>query len=73
LRDSVRHGKTGYVTRRNTPASLADAVGVLLSDPVRYASLRAAGWRWSREITFDRAAAQLLPVLVAAAGDSVLE
>jgi glycosyltransferase involved in cell wall biosynthesis len=73
LRDSVRHGETGYVTRNNTPESLAAAVGVLLSDPVRYASLRDAGWRWSRGITFDLAAAQLLPVLVATTGDSVLE
>jgi glycosyltransferase involved in cell wall biosynthesis len=63
LRDSVRHAETGYVTPKNTPASMASAIAVLLSDPVRYDALREAGWRWSKEITFERAAGQVLEIL----------
>jgi glycosyltransferase involved in cell wall biosynthesis len=54
LRDSVRDGDTGVVTRP-TPRAMADALIDLLRDPDRYARLRENGWRWSQEITFDAA------------------
>jgi glycosyltransferase involved in cell wall biosynthesis len=54
LRDSVRDGDTGVVTRP-TPGAMADALIDLLGDPDRYARLRENGWRWSQEITFGAA------------------
>jgi glycosyltransferase involved in cell wall biosynthesis len=54
LRDSVRNGETGLVTRTNTPAELAANINVLLSQPNLYAHTRASGWEWSNIVTFDR-------------------
>jgi len=58
LRDSVRDGETGMVTKENTPESLADSIVSLLghsdAHPPAYPSLRIAAWEWSKEITFDR-------------------
>lgn len=53
LRDSVRHDRTGVVTRQ-TPAALATGVVDLLSDPAKYERMRQSAWQWSREITFDK-------------------
>lgn len=54
LRDSVRHGVTGYVTPANTPEALAQGVVELLSDTEQYSSLQKNAWEWSREITFEK-------------------
>jgi glycosyltransferase involved in cell wall biosynthesis len=53
LRDSVHDGVTGMIARMNTPAGLADALERIIVDP-DYEQMRQAGWRWSKEITFDR-------------------
>ena len=54
LRDSIRSGVTGVLTRESTPASLADAMVSILKDPEQYATLRRRAWEWSHDITFDQ-------------------
>lgn len=54
LRDSVKHGKTGLVTRHNTPQDLADNIVTLLTDKEKYLTLREEAWQWSKQITFER-------------------
>lgn len=53
LRDSVLNGKTGVLTTKNNPASLAREVGVLLQNNARYAELRSAAWKSSRRFTSE--------------------
>jgi glycosyltransferase involved in cell wall biosynthesis len=53
LRDSVRDGKTGYVTDTN-PRALSRAIVRLLTDGDRYARMREDAWRWSKQFTFDQ-------------------
>lgn len=53
LRDVVRDGETGVVTRQNDPAALAAAIAGLLENPGRRAGLAAAG-RESALATFDQ-------------------
>lgn len=53
LRDSIRHDKTGLLTRP-TPDALADAMLQLWSDPKRYKRLSAGAVAWSSTFSFDR-------------------
>jgi glycosyltransferase involved in cell wall biosynthesis len=52
--DAVIPGKTGIITRDETPASVADAIAELLNHPDQYQDFRANGvarieaFRWSR-------------------------
>lgn len=62
LRDSVRNGKTGFVTAAN-PAALADGVLKLLGDPALYEAMRQAGWKWSKQITFEQSYKDLKSIL----------
>jgi glycosyltransferase involved in cell wall biosynthesis len=52
LRDSVRDEVTGIITEPN-PQNLAAGVSRLLKDQDRYAAMRKAAWKWSKDITFD--------------------
>lgn len=54
LRDSVRDGETGRVVAENSPEALALAMSGLLSDHAFYEQLRMDGWKWSKEIAFDK-------------------
>lgn len=54
LRDSVRDGKTGMITKKNTPASLGEGIVALLNDPAQYETLRKNAWEWSKDITFEK-------------------
>lgn len=54
LRDSVRNGETGLITKSNPPA-LAGAIVKLLSDQNQYEHIRETAWRWSKQITFNNA------------------
>lgn len=53
LRDSVFNGKTGVLTAKNNPASLAREVIILLKNNVRYSALRSAAWKSSRHFTSE--------------------
>jgi glycosyltransferase involved in cell wall biosynthesis len=54
LRDSIKDEKTGYLTDKNTPDSLADNIVKLLSDTNRYDEIRGAAFGLSKTITFDK-------------------
>ena len=54
LRDSVRDGKTGVITLKNTPESLAESLVELLSDPIRHARIRHNAWEWSKTFNFEK-------------------
>ena len=62
LRDSVRNGETGIVSQP-TPASMADGIVELLTDPQRYQAVRHNAWEWSQDITFDKGYQQFNTVL----------
>jgi len=51
LRDSIKHQKTGLVSKPN-PESLGDAVVALLTDP-NYETIRQNAWQDSKQYTFD--------------------
>jgi len=55
LRDSVRDGITGLISKENNPTSLAESMITAFSDEHRYQNLRQNAWEWSKEITFERA------------------
>jgi glycosyltransferase involved in cell wall biosynthesis len=53
LRDSIRQGQTGLITKAN-PASLAEGIVTLLKDSPLYERMRYQGWEWSKQITFEQ-------------------
>jgi glycosyltransferase involved in cell wall biosynthesis len=53
LRDSVRNGQTGIITKKNTPTELAKSIVELLNSD-RYDTIRQNAWEWSREINFEK-------------------
>lgn len=55
LRDSIRDGRTGWLTKNNIPESLAEKIVEVFSSPNNiYNLLRRNGWQWSKEINFKR-------------------
>lgn len=61
LVDSTVPGKTGIVTRDETPASLAAALAEIANQPERYAAFRAAAWERSKTFAWR----EILPQVVA--------
>ncbi len=53
LRDSVRDGVTGVLTKQNTPEAMAAEIVSLLQNDERYERLRTAAWNWSKEFSFE--------------------
>jgi len=53
LRDSVLNGKTGVLTTKNNPVSLARDIVALLKNNIRYAELRSAAWKSSLRFTSE--------------------
>lgn len=54
LRDSVRNSRTGFVTSRNNPESLARSIIELCQDQKTLDKFQSAALKWSKEITFDQ-------------------
>lgn len=52
LRDSVRDGQTGMVTKAS-PSFLAKGVVDILSNDIKYKKIQLQAWEWSREINFN--------------------
>jgi glycosyltransferase involved in cell wall biosynthesis len=69
LRDAVRNGETGVLTRTE-PSAIAEAAHALLDDGNLYASLRESAIRWGSSHTWDRTARQILEALERAAGNT---
>lgn len=53
LRDAVQDGKTGLITKENTPESLAQTLLELADNKKLYRKLQKAAWSWSKELNFD--------------------
>jgi glycosyltransferase involved in cell wall biosynthesis len=56
LRDSVRHGETGYLVPHGDPEALAQRMLELARDPGRVATLGAAARRFAESLSWERAA-----------------
>lgn len=76
LRDSVRHGETGYLVEHGNAAALAERFLAFAADPALVARLGQAARRFAEEHTWDRAAqateAHLTSCLAAAPGGRTL-
>lgn len=76
LRDSVRHGETGYLLPHGDPAALAERLLTFAADPALVERLGAQGRRFAEALTWDRAAelteAHLASCLAAAPGGRTL-
>lgn len=58
LRESVRHGETGYLVPHGDVAAMAERLRQLASSPALVATLGAAGRRFAESFTWERAAAE---------------
>ena len=56
LRDSVRHGETGFLVPHGDPAALAERMLQLAGDPALVARLGGAARRFAESLTWERAA-----------------
>lgn len=63
LRDSVRNGMTGIITKKNTPNALAEAVRETFSDTERYDRMRKSAWEWSCDVNFKMSYRDFLEVI----------
>jgi glycosyltransferase involved in cell wall biosynthesis len=76
LRDSVRHGETGYLVPHGDVTALAGRLLAFAADPALVERLGAAGRRFAEGLTWDRAAdrteAHLASCLAAAPGGRTL-
>lgn len=62
LCDAVKPG-TGMISKANTPQGLSECVVEMLQHPDQYAVTQKAAWEWSRTITFERSAKELLEII----------
>ncbi|MDF5751060.1 glycosyltransferase family 4 protein [Spongiactinospora sp. TRM90649] len=66
LRDSVRHGETGWLVREGEYlADVVDRALTELADPRRRAEIRTACLRWAAEFTWDRTGAAMTDLIAA--------
>lgn len=64
LRDSVHHGKTGVICKKNTPESLAKEIADLIHEKVRYKQMQNEAWKSSKKITFDQSYRDFMKVIM---------
>ena len=63
LRDSVEHGRTGFLFPNGDIDALADCIGRLLGDDALAAEMSAAAVAWSLHFDWDRAADEMADAL----------
>jgi glycosyltransferase involved in cell wall biosynthesis len=63
LRDSVRNGDTGVLTKENNPNALAGEVVALLRDKNRYNTMRRAAWQDSLRFDYENSYSDFLGVI----------
>lgn len=66
LRDSVRHGETGYLCRANDVADFANRIAALLADDNLALRMSAAALAWSGGFDWDTAAAEMADAIAEA-------
>jgi len=54
LRDSVKYDETGMICDENNPVDLAENILELMNSKLKYQQLRLNGWKWSKEINFEK-------------------
>ncbi len=70
LRDSVLHGRTGFLVPHGDVTSLAEGLGRLLGDPILRRRMGEAGRRFAEGLSWDRTATRLGLALEAAVASS---
>jgi len=63
LRDSVKHGVTGVVSKNSDHTAMGNEIISLLKDRNKYNQMRSAGWRWSKEFTFENSYKDFLKII----------
>lgn len=63
LRDSIRDGETGILSKENTPESLAQSVVELFQNSEKYDTLRESAWHWSRIFNFKKSYKEFVEIL----------
>jgi len=63
LRDSVRDGETGILSKENTPESLAENIVQLFENREQYEKFREHAWQWSKKLTFERSYEDFLHII----------
>ena len=63
LRDSVRHGETGFLAETRSVEAFADRIGELLSDDDLATRLSREAFAWSKRFDWDTAAAEMAEAL----------
>jgi glycosyltransferase involved in cell wall biosynthesis len=66
LRDSIEHGKTGFLVGEGDVEGFADRIAALLEEDARATEMSAAAFAWSRAFDWDRTATQMAESLEAA-------
>jgi glycosyltransferase involved in cell wall biosynthesis len=66
LRDSVRHGETGFLVADEDVAGFAERIGQLLEDDDLALRMSRAALAWSRRFDWDRAAADMADAIARA-------
>lgn len=68
LRDSVRNGVTGILTRHNDEEALADALAGLLTSAEQRSSLSASAIEWARGFNWDETGRKMIGIMKETAG-----
>jgi glycosyltransferase involved in cell wall biosynthesis len=63
LRDSVRHGETGYLAAFADVDAFAERIAALLEDEALSLRMQQAAYAWSKEFDWDRSAAEMAQCL----------
>ena len=63
LRDSIRDGSTGLLSPDGDFTAMGNNIVAILSDKETYNSLRTAGWKWSKEFTFENSYEDFLSIM----------
>lgn len=63
LRDAVKDGETGIVTKANTPQEMGNSIISILQTRQVYERLCRNAWEWSKGVTFDNAYREFTNIL----------
>lgn len=64
LKDSVRHGETGFLVEYGRTREFAEKALEILLDDNRWKSMSAAAVRWAQSLTWERTAGEMEEILV---------